>query len=241
MSRSRCAAAPRAAMAAPPPAASAMSEMKKCRAKAKPAPQFGGGRGGKGGGKGGGKPALGFLQEGLAVPSLLLAASGFMRWGASESPQTAFARGVQACRHLATSATQGGGATARTTGAAEDLWSTALAAAKAGSAGAALHHGFVCDATDAEPIVGRRLKATSHTDLDITEQARREGKLADGAGFRPVPDPAVAMRWILAGLIKWWPLLWPGRSDLFGSTPSAGLQALDLAAMSHVLLNLPTP
>merc|ERR1719499_2131302 len=195
-----------------------------------------GGAGGKGGGPPGGIPSGGEVLQGPSTPSKLLEGSSFMRWGQEEMPEAAAVRGVKALKHLATASSEARPPTQAPADAQEDplvgdvLGSGPGCAASAPGAGTIAHHGFVCDVTGAEPIMGVRFKATSAFDLDITEACRRAGRFAGGAGFKPVHSPEWAMRCALSAVLRWWPLLWPGRGDVFDCV-APDLESLGMAAL----------
>lgn len=170
-----------------------------------------------------------------------------MRWGKPEQEQS-LARSIRALKHLATSSvgvhvlpSQAGDQTM--TDAEDPLVAEVLLGPKPTTApncnGQRVPHlNFVCDHSGVNPICGVRFKATNSFDTDITEECRRAGQLAGAAGYRPIPEPADAMRWALAAVLAWWPLLWPERGDLFqAATPD--LQTLKVHELSHALVSLP--
>jgi len=197
-----------------------------------------------------GAPPTPPAPPGPATPALLLECSGHMRWGQEETPEAAAVRGVRALKHLASMSRQ---APAPPVPAAPedplvgDLLGAApgsgalsgrATASFGGAAGAAVHTGFVCDASRANPIVGVRYKATSAFDHDITEACRISGAFAGGYGFRPIPDAEWAMRWALATVLRWWRLLWPDQGGVF-NVAWPDLMSLPAAALSQAVMNLP--
>mmetsp|Transcript_56819 Transcript_56819/g.184800 ORF Transcript_56819/g.184800 Transcript_56819/m.184800 type:complete len:83 (-) Transcript_56819:196-444(-) len=55
--------------------------------------------------------------------------------------------------------------------------------------------------------------------MDITEAGRFQGRFpAGGAGWQAIAEPAVALRWALAAVLSWWPVLWRDLYNLFGQS-----------------------
>lgn len=199
-----------------------------------------GGQQSAGGSPFGGGPASDESPSGPATPQVLLDSSGYMRWGQEEDVVAAAARGIRALKYLAGSASAPGGAPSPQAAQEDPLVANLLGGFSGPTPGpnASVHIGFVCDGSQVNPIVGTRFKATSAFDIDLTEACRRSGNFAGGAGFRPVPTGAEAMRWALTAALEWWPLLWPGRDDLFGASPP-NLMDLQLQGLSRAIINLP--
>eukprot|EP00932_Pfiesteria_piscicida_P012193 SRR837773.2352.p2 GENE.SRR837773.2352~~SRR837773.2352.p2 ORF type:complete len:260 (-),score=52.77 SRR837773.2352:76-801(-) len=175
------------------------------------------------------------------APGALLRASDFMRMGPSEPPAAAIVRAVRALKHVAEMAVQIPAPQMTGHLINEDpLIDSILGSAPAQTQqGGAKHTGFVCDFSNANPIMGARYKATNSTDVDITAECRRKGQYPAGAaGFRPLAEPATALRLGLAAVLAWWQVVWRARADLFGP-PLPELGQLSLEALVGAVRNLP--
>mmetsp|Transcript_4057 Transcript_4057/g.9617 ORF Transcript_4057/g.9617 Transcript_4057/m.9617 type:complete len:1190 (-) Transcript_4057:72-3641(-) len=177
-----------------------------------------------------------------ATPSELLRASGFMRIGAEEEPVAAAKRSLQALQYLAQQATLLPTQPPRGHVFNEDpLVADLLGTKPANNQAGVVHMGFVCDATNQNPITGVRYKATNQKDMDITHAARVEGKFPmGGSGWKAIADPAIALRQNLAGVLCWWQVMWPHRGDLFGQ-PFPDLRTLSLHDLVTAVQKLPVP
>lgn len=187
------------------------------------------------------EPAL-ESSDGAVGPSRLLAASAYMRYGAAEPPKDALQRSVRALQHLASASVSPTpvAQVQRPPNAREDPLVASLFGGPpaATAASSIVHSGFTCDATSVNPIPGTRFKSTSALDVDITEAARRAGQLAFCRGFKPITDPATAMRCALHAAIIWWRMLWAGREDIFG-TLHPDLRTLSLHDLANAISKLP--
>lgn len=180
-------------------------------------------------------------------PQMLLEGTGFMHWGPMENANEGVKRSVQALKLLAESTSKPPKNVPPQAG--EDPVVGELLGDTSGVGKGMLpgreqpptsdtHYGFICDATNAEPIIGIRYKATGTFDHDINEQSRRAGKFAGGCGFFPLPTATHAMRLGLGATLRWWSILWPTRGDLFGATPP-DLASLEVSALAKAISNLP--
>eukprot|EP00746_Dinoflagellata_sp_MGD_P166036 gnl/MRDRNA2_/MRDRNA2_95672_c0_seq1.p1 gnl/MRDRNA2_/MRDRNA2_95672_c0~~gnl/MRDRNA2_/MRDRNA2_95672_c0_seq1.p1 ORF type:complete len:1132 (-),score=226.74 gnl/MRDRNA2_/MRDRNA2_95672_c0_seq1:199-3351(-) len=207
---------------------------------------FGGGppMGGKGGGANRGGGLFGSANReaqpqvsGPQPPSKLLQATGSMRWGPPDQDPK-LSRSVQALRILAGSLA---GAT-QPPNAGQSPHEDPLVAAVLGGPvptlnSSVIHHGFTCDATHVNPIVGTRYKSANSLDVDLCVEARRGGNFAHANGFIPVLDPATAMRYALGTVLCWWPLLWPDRGDLFAA--QVNLAMMNEQQLRQAIMRLP--
>mmetsp|Transcript_35974 Transcript_35974/g.95836 ORF Transcript_35974/g.95836 Transcript_35974/m.95836 type:complete len:92 (+) Transcript_35974:214-489(+) len=80
--------------------------------------------------------------------------------------------------------------------------------------------------------------------MDITEAGRFQGRFpAGGAGWQAIAEPAVALRWALAAVLSWWPVLWRDLYNLFGQSffgqSFPNLQALASTDVARAVQNLP--
>lgn len=176
------------------------------------------------------------------APSMLLRHSFFMRVGTAETSREALVRAVQALRYVAANALAPGQTGNTVQASAEDPLVVTLLGPRsemAAATGGATHWGFICDSSGENPIVGTRYKATSAKDMDITETCRRQGRYpTGGSGWRPIPDPALALRISLMAVLEWWQVLWSSRSDLFGGH-SPQLETLSVAELANAVGQLP--
>lgn len=181
--------------------------------------------------------------NGPAIPSTLLSSSDYMCWGAPNLEP--LLSSIQRLRYLARSTMEGKQSQSTNVPHAEDPLIVQLLGkhdpTQNNAVSQVVHHGFVCDASNANPIVGIRFKSAMAADHDISEHCRRFGNFAGQSGFRPIPDPATAMRSGLASVLTWWRLVWKPEHESIFAAAGVNLECLQVGQLCQGILNIPDP